>query len=98
VENSPRVFATNLHSRALFIDCKRGSSVKIGRGAHCGKRVKTVWTRGDYFGYFSLAPGVSFRQNPAAQLNLSRLRISILRDAAQEGCARAVSSLIAQTI
>jgi hypothetical protein len=77
VENSPRFFAAHFHFRAGFIGRKRSSFAKIHLDARCGKDVKTVWTRRDEFGYFSLAHGVSFRQNPAAQLNLARLRISI---------------------
>jgi len=87
VENCARAFHAQDRFAAHFIGHGHNFRRKIHRRFDCGKVVDCVWTWRQNFGYFSLAPGVSFRQNPAAQLILSRLRISILRDAAREGCA-----------
>lgn len=76
VENSMRIVAANFHFDPVFIACAGNSAAKFGTAWRCGKVVNAVWTRREDFDYFSLAPGVSFRQNPAAQLILSRLRTS----------------------
>jgi hypothetical protein len=85
VENFARIFGADLRFAAHFIGRDRDFRRTIPGRFYCGKVVNRLWTRRQNFGYFSLAPGVSFRQNPAAPLILSRLRISILRDETREG-------------
>jgi hypothetical protein len=50
VENLPCFSAARLRFCEHFIGCARGSSVKIGDREHCGKLVKTMWTRHNEFG------------------------------------------------
>jgi hypothetical protein len=63
--NAASHFRSKLDSVGRIIDFR----FKSGGLQLCGKVVNSMWTARRSIGYFSLAPDVSFRQNPARAVN-----------------------------